>query len=50
MTSLRIFDRQVLRFRSRIASRFLARVDDTLGRSNRLRFLSYKQVLVFSLE
>lgn len=47
MTFLRILDRQILRFRSGAASRILGGIDDLLGRSDRLRSLSYKQVLIF---
>ncbi|MGI8983043.1 MAG: class I SAM-dependent methyltransferase [Acidimicrobiales bacterium] len=43
----RIFDRQLFRYRSPRASRILGGVDDFLGRWDSLRFLSYKQVLIF---
>lgn len=47
MAFLRIFDRQVLRYRSTKASRGLAAVDSLLLRCKPLTFLSYHQVLVF---
>lgn len=47
MTFLRVFDRQVLGFRSPVISKALRGLDDRMGRSERLKSLSYKQILVF---
>jgi SAM-dependent methyltransferase len=46
MTFMRIFDRQVLRYRWRRASRMLGAIDDTIAKFDRLAFLSYHQIVV----
>lgn len=46
MTFMRIFDRQVLRYRWTAPSWMLGAIDDALGRVDRLAFLSYHQIVV----
>lgn len=50
MRFLRIFDRQVLRYRSRHASKLLGAFDDFLLKHTRLGRWSYHQVLVFGAD
>jgi hypothetical protein len=46
MTFLRLFDRQVLHFRSPKASRAIGAIDDLIGSVDRLSFLSYHRLVV----